>query len=84
MAIGLRNPVVAPENLIVGALKIAEELAAGPTAMLTMSKVMMKRAYEASVETFFEQEAIAQAIAFGSDQFCEGVDAFLSKRKPRF
>jgi hypothetical protein len=28
------------------------------TTMLTMSKVLMKRAYEASIEKFFEQEAI--------------------------
>jgi enoyl-CoA hydratase/carnithine racemase len=52
--------------------------------MLTMSKVLMKRAYEASIEKFFEQEAIAQAITSGSDEFSEGVDAFLSKREPRF
>ena len=52
--------------------------------MLTMSKVMMKRAYEASVEDFFEREAVSQAIAFGSTEFSEGVDAFLGKRKPRF
>ena len=47
------------------AMAVAEEIAAGPAAMLTMSKVMMKRAYEASVEDFFEREAVAQAIAFG-------------------
>jgi hypothetical protein len=33
--------------------------------MLTMSKVLMKRAYEASIEKFLEQEAIAQAITSG-------------------
>jgi hypothetical protein len=33
--------------------------------MLTMSKVLMMRAYEASIEKFFEQEAIAQAITCG-------------------
>jgi|SRR5262252_281594 len=38
--------------------------------MLAMSEVMMKRAYEASVEDFFEREAIAQAIAL--DEFGEG------------
>ena len=66
------------------ALAAAEEIASGARTMLTMSKVMMKRAYEASIESFFEREAIAQAITFGSDEFSEGVDAFLSKRKPRF
>jgi len=83
-AIGLCNRVVAPDELMAEALAAAQEIASGPRTMLTMSKVMMKRAYEASIENFFEREAIAQAIAFGSDEFSEGVDAFLSKRKPRF
>jgi 2-(1,2-epoxy-1,2-dihydrophenyl)acetyl-CoA isomerase len=84
VAIGLANRAVAPEKLMSEALAAAEEIASGPAAMLTMSKVMMKRAYEASVEDFFEREAVSQAIAFGSAEFNEGVDAFLSKRKPRF
>jgi 2-(1,2-epoxy-1,2-dihydrophenyl)acetyl-CoA isomerase len=49
-----------------------------------MSKVMMKRAYEVGVEEFFEREAMAQTVAFGSVEFAEGVAAFLGKRKPRF
>jgi 2-(1,2-epoxy-1,2-dihydrophenyl)acetyl-CoA isomerase len=84
VAIGLANRAVAPDRLMIEALAVAEEIASGPTAMLTMSKVMMKRAFEASVEDFFEREAVSQAIAFGSSEFSEGVDAFLSKRKPRF
>jgi 2-(1,2-epoxy-1,2-dihydrophenyl)acetyl-CoA isomerase len=84
VAIGLANRAVAPERLMPEALEMAEEIAAGPAAMLSMSKVMMKRAYEASVEEFFEREAIAQAVAFGSAEFNEGVEAFLAKRKPRF
>jgi 2-(1,2-epoxy-1,2-dihydrophenyl)acetyl-CoA isomerase len=84
VAIGLANRAVASERLMPEALAMAEEIAAGPGPMLSMSKVMMKRAYEASVEDFFEREAIAQAIAFGSEEFNEGVEAFLSKRKPRF
>jgi 2-(1,2-epoxy-1,2-dihydrophenyl)acetyl-CoA isomerase len=84
VAIGLVNRAVAPERLMPEALAMAEEIAAGPGPMLSMSKVMMKRAYEASVEAFFEREAIAQGVAFGSAEFNEGVEAFLSKRKPRF
>jgi 2-(1,2-epoxy-1,2-dihydrophenyl)acetyl-CoA isomerase len=84
VAIGLANRAVAHERLMAEALAAAEEIASGPAAMMTMSKVMMKRAYEASVEDFFEREAVSQAIAFGSAEFSEGVDAFLAKRKPRF
>lgn len=84
VAIGLANRAVAPDQLMTDALAAANEIASGPAAMLTMSKVMMKRAYESSVEDFFEREAVSQAIAFGSAEFSEGVEAFLGKRKPRF
>ena len=84
VAIGLANRCVAPERLMAEALAAATEIADGPAAMLTMSKVMMKRAYETSVEEFFEREAIAQGVAFGSAEFAEGVAAFLAKRKPKF
>lgn len=84
VAIGLANRAVPAETLMDEALAAAQEIANGPGAMMTMSKVMMKRAYEASVEDFFEREAIGQAIAFGSAEFAEGVDAFLGKRKPKF
>ncbi len=84
VAIGLANRAVAPDQLMTEALAAAQEMAAGPAAMITMSKVLMKRAYEASVEEFFEREAVSQAVAFGSEEFSEGVDAFLAKRKPQF
>ncbi len=84
VGIGLANRAVAPDALMREALAVAQELADGPGPMLTMSKVMMKRAYESSVEEFFEGEAIAQGVAFGSAAFDEGVDAFLNKRRPNF
>jgi 2-(1,2-epoxy-1,2-dihydrophenyl)acetyl-CoA isomerase len=82
--IGLANRCVPAGELMDVALAAAHEIASGPTAMLSMSKVMMKRAYEASVEDFFEREAVVQGVAFGSAEFAEGVDAFLAKRKPNF
>ena len=84
VAIGLANRCVTPDKLMPEALAVARELADGPGPMLTMSKVMMKRAYESSVEAFFEREAMAQSVAFGSAAFAEGVDAFLHKRHPKF
>jgi 2-(1,2-epoxy-1,2-dihydrophenyl)acetyl-CoA isomerase len=84
VAIGLANRVIAPEKLMEETLAAAHEIAEGPAAMLSLSKELMKRVYENSVEEFFEKEAIAQAVCFGSAEFDEGVDAFLDKRKPRF
>jgi 2-(1,2-epoxy-1,2-dihydrophenyl)acetyl-CoA isomerase len=84
VAIGLANRVVAPEKLMEVTMAAAHEIADGPAAMMSLSKEMMKRAYESSTEAFFEQEAIAQAVCFGSEEFDEGVDAFLNKRRPRF
>ena len=84
VAIGLANRVFPPEKLMEETLAAAREIAEGPAAMMSLSKEMMKRAHESSVEAFFEQEAIAQAVCFGSAEFDEGVDAFLAKRRPRF
>jgi 2-(1,2-epoxy-1,2-dihydrophenyl)acetyl-CoA isomerase len=84
VSIGLANKCVDAGSLMPEALSAAKEIAEGPAPMLSLTKAMMKRAYEASVEEFFEREAIAQGVAFGSAEFAEGVDAFLGKRKARF
>jgi 2-(1,2-epoxy-1,2-dihydrophenyl)acetyl-CoA isomerase len=83
-AIGLCNRVVPPDRLMPEVLAAAHEIADGPREMMAMSKDMMKRAFENSVEEFFEREAVGQAICFGGEAFDEGVSAFLAKRKPRF
>src|SRR5499427_6965845 len=46
VTIGLANRAVAPEKLMSEALAVAQEIASGPATMLTLSKVMMKRAFE--------------------------------------
>ena len=84
VAIGLANRVVAPDKLMEETMAAAREIAEGPAAMISLSKELMKRAYESTVEQFFDSEAIAQAVCFGSAEFDEGVDAFLAKRRPRF
>lgn len=83
-AIGLVNRVIAPDKLMEETLAAARQIAEGPAAMMRVTKELMKRVYENSVEEFFEREALGQAICFGSEEFDEGVDAFLNKRRPRF
>lgn len=83
-AIGLANRCCEPEKLMEETLAAARQIAAGPAPMMAMTKKLMNRAFESSVEAFFEREALGQTVTFGSDAFAEGVDAFLNKRKADF
>lgn len=82
-AIGLVNHVHPAADLMSAALAMAADLAAGPVS-LGLTKSMMRRAYDDTLERFLEGEAQTQAVAFGSEDFAEGVAAFLGKRKPSF
>lgn len=83
-AIGLANRCCEPDKLMEETLAAARRIAAGPAPMMAMTKKLMRRAFESSVEEFLEREALGQTVTFGSDAFAEGVDAFLHKRKPDF
>jgi len=84
LAIGLVTRVVAPEALMETALSVAAEVARGPTTSLGLTKDLLQRAFALPLEEFLEAEGAAQAIAFGSEDFAEGVAAFKGKRKPAF
>jgi 2-(1,2-epoxy-1,2-dihydrophenyl)acetyl-CoA isomerase len=63
---------------------IAAELAALPTRAIGMTKRLLDRAAMATLEEQLELEAQLQAAAAESEDFAEGVAAFLEKRDPRF
>ena len=81
---GLVSRIVAPEALRDSALSIAADLARGPTVSYGFTKSLLQRGYALSLDAFLEAEGMAQAIAFGSEDFSEGVDAFRTKRKASF
>jgi 2-(1,2-epoxy-1,2-dihydrophenyl)acetyl-CoA isomerase len=82
--IGLASRVVAHEALIAEAEALAERIAAGPRTGLGLAKTLLNRAFASSFDQFLESEALAQAVAFGSPEFTEGVEAFIAKRPPDF
>ena len=82
-AIGLVNRVVPAQELESHAMALAAQLADGPWS-LGLTKTLMKRAYDDTLESFLEGEAMAQAMAFASEDFAEGVEAFMGKRKAVF
>ena len=82
--IGLYNRVVAAEELESATREFAERLARGPSFALAMTKEMLNREMDASVETALEWEAQAQAICMQHPDYREAYEAFVEKREARF
>lgn len=83
LACGLVSRVVAHGQLQDEAFHVARQLAAGP-ASLGLTKQLVNLGAECGLEALLAQEALAQATAFGSADFGEGVSAFMERRSPVF
>jgi 2-(1,2-epoxy-1,2-dihydrophenyl)acetyl-CoA isomerase len=81
---GLVSEVVEGDGLAPRAAEVAAELAALPTRGIGMTKRLIEHALDASLEEQLQREAQLQAAATKTNDFREGVDAFLEKRPPRF
>lgn len=81
---GLVSEVVDGDALPDRAAELAGSLAAMPTRGIGMTKRLLDRAQASTLEEHLEWEAQLQAAAAGSEDFAEGVAAFLEKREPRF
>ncbi|HUJ92110.1 MAG TPA: enoyl-CoA hydratase-related protein, partial [Gaiellaceae bacterium] len=66
------------------AAELAATLAAGPTRVIGMTKRLFDHAETATLEEQLEMEAQLQAAATQSEDFREGVAAFVEKRPPSF
>jgi len=82
--IGLYNRVVAAEELIEATNALAIRLAKGPAFSLAMTKEMLNRELDVSLDTALEWEAQAQATCMQHPDYREAYEAFVEKREPRF
>jgi 2-(1,2-epoxy-1,2-dihydrophenyl)acetyl-CoA isomerase len=80
---GLVNRVVPHHRLHEESHELAARLAKGPSQSHAMIKAALNR-WPASLETLLEMESAMQAVAFSSEDFKEGRQAFLEKRPPAF
>jgi len=62
----------------------AEKMAKNPPGVLRLAKESIYGSLNSDLEAAFARETEAQLKCFYSEDFLEGVTAFLEKRQPRF
>ncbi|MCC6919224.1 MAG: enoyl-CoA hydratase/isomerase [Alphaproteobacteria bacterium] len=81
---GLINRVYEDDQLMSEAMKLAHDLASGPTVSLGQIRNLYNRSMDRSYEEQLDAERWAQLTAGRSKDFTEGVTAFLQKRPAQF
>ena len=82
--IGLINKVVPAADLGAAADEWATRLAKAPTKAISLSKWLLNRSLDSDRKSAFEDEAWAQELASRTDDFNEGVQAFIERREVQF
>ncbi|QQN74219.1 enoyl-CoA hydratase-related protein [Croceicoccus sp. YJ47] len=84
LALGLVNGVHPADRLMDEAMDLADGIASNPVRATRMTKRLLRRARQQSLDDVLELSAAMQAIAHDTDDHREAVDAFLEKRAPDF
>lgn len=81
---GMVSQVVAPEELLDAAHRLAARVAANPPQVLRMTKKLLREGERQSLESLLELSAAMQAIAHQTADHHEAVAAMLDRRDPNF
>ena len=81
---GFYNRLAAPEALADEALKLARDIAAGPTFANGITKTMLHQEWDMGLDAAIESEAQAQALCMLTEDFNRAYEAFVAKGKPLF
>lgn len=84
LEIGMINRVVPVEKLDDAIDELARKLVASPGLALAKIKAALNASAQSDLATALDFEAVNQSDCFNSEDFKEGVSAFLEKRKPNF
>ncbi len=82
--LGMIYKVVSSENFIEEVNNIASILANMPTKALGLTKRLLNNSMQNSLEEQLNLESELQIESAQSEDYAEGVDAFVNKRKPNF
>lgn len=81
---GLVSAVVAKEDLMEEANKLARRISANPPAALRMTKKLIREAQHCGLNSILEMSASLQALAHQLNDHKEAVNAIIEKRAPEF
>lgn len=81
---GLVNEVVAPDELLDAAKKLAGRVAKNPPHSVRMAKKLLRESQHQSLESLLELSAAMQALAHHTDDHREALAAFTEKRKGEY
>ena len=82
--LGLVNFLVSHDQLGAETHKLALRLVSAPSLPLGLLKLAYYRRHETELDLILEHEVEAQMKCFESEDFTEGIKAFLEKRPPKF
>jgi 2-(1,2-epoxy-1,2-dihydrophenyl)acetyl-CoA isomerase len=83
-ALGLASAVYPADELLPKATEYARRLAQGPTLVYARIKQGLNEAFDRSLKDTLEWEAAGQEAITGTEDYREGVQAFLEKRPAAF
>ena len=84
LAVGLVSEVVPRAELEAAVATLVAELCALPPLALGMAKRVLNRAYDGPLPVGLELEGLAYGFLRTTDDFREGVESFVQKRKPNY
>jgi len=82
--IGLVTRVVPPQELMPAAREMATRLANGPSVAIKLTKRAVYKGIQNDLLTQLDFESYAQNVCRNTEDYKEGVKAFIEKRKPLF
>jgi enoyl-CoA hydratase/carnithine racemase len=84
LRLGIVNAVVAPDELMAEAYKLARKIAAGPPVAIQLAKRAIHHNQDVDLRAALEFETFAQGVCRDTEDAREGVRAFVEKRAPVF
>jgi 2-(1,2-epoxy-1,2-dihydrophenyl)acetyl-CoA isomerase len=81
---GMVSRIVPHDQLLTVARDLAREIADGPRESVGLTRAMLNMTWNDTFDGHLLREDLAQATAFSTEDFREGVRALKEKRKPRY